>query len=118
MSQLEERFLALLDARGLKAPSAREYRFAQELVYVDKAGRKRRRGWRFDFAWLDERVAVEVEGGVYQGGRHTQGRGASRDAIKYNEAAIRGWIVLRFTVEHIERQPDLGLHSVDPNEGY
>jgi hypothetical protein len=55
------------------------------------------RRWRFDFAWPEQHVAAEVEGGVWTSGHHSRGRGFEADCEKYNEAAIRGWIVLRFT---------------------
>lgn len=53
------------------------------------------RNWRFDFAWLRQRVALEVEGGAWVQGRHTRGLGFAKDIEKYNEAQILGWIVLR-----------------------
>lgn len=61
-----------------------------------------KRRWRFDFAWPDERVAVEVEGGIYSGGRHTRGTGFTGDCDKYNAAALDKWTVLRFTAGHID----------------
>lgn len=53
------------------------------------------RKWRFDFAWPEHRVALEVEGGVWTGGRHTRGSGFVKDVEKYNAAGRLGWIVLR-----------------------
>jgi hypothetical protein len=55
------------------------------------------RKWRFDFAVPAYRMAVEIDGGVYIGGRHTRGRGFENDCEKINEAIINGWMVLRFT---------------------
>ena len=55
------------------------------------------RKWRFDFAWLDRSIAVEIEGGTWSGGRHTRGSGFELDCEKYNEAAAIGWTVFRFT---------------------
>lgn len=55
------------------------------------------RKWRFDFAWLDKSIAVEIEGGTWSGGRHTRGSGFEADCEKYNEAAAIGWTVFRFT---------------------
>ena len=53
------------------------------------------RKWRFDYAWEDHRVALEVEGGVWVGGRHTSGAGFVKDVEKYNEAACLGWRIIR-----------------------
>jgi very-short-patch-repair endonuclease len=55
------------------------------------------RKWRFDYAWPELRIALEVEGGVWTGGRHTRGSGFLKDVKKYNAAAALGWRVLRCT---------------------
>lgn len=72
----------------------REYEFA-----------KPERKWRFDFSWVDALVAVELEGGVYSGGRHTRGAAFVADCDKYNHAAALGWTVLRYTASHLKSQP-------------
>lgn len=89
MSDLEASMLLHIRVNGLPEP-LREYRFHPK------------RRWRFDMAWPDDRVALEVEGGVYTGGRHTRGRGFQEDCVKYNEAALLGWTVLRVTGEQID----------------
>ncbi len=53
--------------------------------------------WRFDFAWPEKRLAVEIEGGTYTRGRHQRPVGFADDCRKYNHAALLGWRVLRFT---------------------
>jgi len=60
------------------------------------------RRWRFDFSWPEQMLAVEVEGGIYSGGRHVRGKGYEQDCQKYNDACLLGWRVLRFTAGMIE----------------
>ena len=56
------------------------------------------RRWRFDFAWPDQKIAVEVDGVLPgRGGRHQRMAGFDADTEKTNAAAILGWKVLRFT---------------------
>lgn len=78
--------LLQIAAANLPAPE-REYRFA-----VDTLGRE----WRADLAWPERRLLVEIEGGVFSGGRHTTGVGYSGDTEKYNWANILGYSLLRF----------------------
>ena len=53
------------------------------------------RRWRFDYACPAQMIAVEIEGGVWTGGRHTRGKGFLGDMEKYNEATAMGWRVFR-----------------------
>ena len=69
----------------------------RELVFAP--GRK----YRFDFAWPAWRLAVEIEGGTRNGGRHTTGSGFEADCGKYNLATEMGWRVLRFTTAMVAR---------------
>lgn len=61
------------------------------------------RKWRADFLITGTKILVEVEGGVYSGGRHTRGSGYEADAEKYNAAAIEGWTVLRYTTGQVQK---------------
>ena len=61
------------------------------------------RQWRFDFAWPSVKLAVEIEGGTWlTKSRHTSGTGFAKDCEKYNEAALLGWRVLRFTSNQVK----------------
>lgn len=55
------------------------------------------RRWRFDYANTEHKIAIEIEGGVFTGGRHTRGKGFVNDMEKYNEAVKLGWKILRYT---------------------
>ena len=79
----------LCRAHGIPEPTP-EYRFHS------------RRKWRFDFAWVAELVALEIEGGAWTGGRHTRGKGFLADIEKYNAAVVLGWSVLRCTPQMVE----------------
>lgn len=59
------------------------------------------RRWRFDLAWVNELVALEIEGGAWTGGRHTRAQGYKADLQKYNHAQLMGWLVLRYVPEDI-----------------
>lgn len=68
------------------------------------------RKWRFDYAWPDRLVALEVEGGVWAQGRHTRGSGFVKDMEKYNAAAALGWRVLRA----LPRKNQRGVPNLSP----
>lgn len=57
---------------------------------------------RFDFAWPELKLAVEMEGGVFSNGGHTRGSGYIKNLLKYNLAAELGWLVLRYHETTIE----------------
>ena len=69
---------------------------ATELLFHPK------RKWRFDYAWEEQKLALEVHGGIHSGGRHTRGKGFVEDRAKMNEATLLGWTVLEVTPEHIK----------------
>ena len=51
---------------------------------------------------LEKKLAIEIEGGVWSGGRHVRGTGYSADLEKYNALAILGWRLLRFSTAMVE----------------
>ena len=91
---------------GLPAPMT-QYRFAAEMVGPGKGLRKRLadaglKDWRTDFAWVDYRLIVEVEGGAFIGKGHTGGKKFTDDCRKYNTLAMAGWTLLRYTTAQVE----------------
>lgn len=93
-SNLERAFLTRWRQLAPDAPEPeREWMFA--------AGIGRR--WRFDFAWPDAKVAVEIDGGQWapHGGRHN----TDRDRDKMNHAAVLGWRVMRFSASMLRDDP-------------
>jgi hypothetical protein len=96
----------LLRATADIAPGEAEYRFAPP------------RRWRFDIAWPTRRVALEIDGGIWTGGRHTFGAGWLRDAEKLNEAAARGWRVLHCTPQQARKMEVLDIlrRALEPGE--
>lgn len=81
-SPLEEQFLRFWDTLG-GVKLEREYRFTPP------------RRWKADFANLDARVLIEIEGGVWTRGRHVTPKGFTKDAEKYLAATLQGWTVVR-----------------------
>ncbi|WP_218696392.1 DUF559 domain-containing protein [Acinetobacter harbinensis] len=69
--------------------------FEQEFKFHPK------RKWRADFHLVEKMILVEVEGGIWSGGRHTRGKGYLGDMEKYNAATVMGYQVLRFSTEQV-----------------
>jgi very-short-patch-repair endonuclease len=102
-SRYERQLAQHIDLEGLPHPQ-REYRFASHL----RNERGHVRMWRFDFAWPEQKVAAEVDGGRFMVRKNRQGvpvpigqHMTESDYAKLNVAAIEGWRVLRFTPQHI-----------------
>lgn len=76
-------FFTLLCRSDLRVECVKEFRFHPT------------RKWRFDYAIPEHKIAIEVEGGVWTGGRHTSSVGFLGDMEKYNTATVMGWRVLR-----------------------
>ena len=83
------------------------------------------RKFRFDYAILDKKIAIEQEGGVFKkrkyvdkrtgelitttGGRHNSATGFLNDIEKYNAATLLGWRVFRVTPEKLLTSETLNL---------
>lgn len=80
----EQTFLLMLKAQKIPTPIL-EYVFAPP------------RRFRLDYAWVEQKVGLEVDGGIWTGGAHGRGTGITRDQEKTNLAAGLGWRILRCT---------------------
>ena len=97
-SKLEEQIALIL--RAAKLEFVREYRFHHT------------RRWLLDFAIVDHKIGVEVEGGTWIHGRHNTGAGFAKDCEKYNAATIEGWRILRYTTDMIRTSPRQILEDI------
>lgn len=70
---------------SFKIPFESEYRFHEF------------RKFRFDIALLEHKLAFEYEGIISAKSRHTNMKGYTRDADKYNLAQSMNWRVIRYT---------------------
>lgn len=86
-------FEAMLRANKLPAP---QYEFRFDAV----------RKWRFDIAFPQYRIAIEVDGGSWGKSGHTDGEGFRRDLEKMNAATVAGWRVLRYPLESLYKAID------------
>ena len=61
------------------------------------------RRWRADFAHIESRTLIEIEGGlhIFGGGRHNRAAGFVLDCEKYLHAWLAGWSVVRLTATQI-----------------
>ena len=73
-----EQVAKLIALMGSPAPEC-EYRFHSK------------RKWRYDLAWPNEKIAIEIQGGTFTSGRHTRGLGYAADCEKLNSAQLLGW---------------------------
>lgn len=68
-----------------------------------------KRKWRFDYAIPEHKIALEVEGGVWTGGRHIRAQGFLGDMEKYNTATLMGWRVFRTTPDNLYKTATINL---------
>lgn len=81
----------------LKVECVKEYKFHPK------------RRWRFDYAIPNHKIALEVEGGVWTGGRHIRAQGFLGDMEKYNTATLMGWRVFRTTPDDLLKMVTLNM---------
>lgn len=99
--KLKEKFESFLKEHDI--PYEKEYRFCD-------------RRFRFDYALPYIKTAVEIEGGLYIGGRHITPGGMKKDMEKYNLAAFYGWKVLRFPADELNKWHEFLLKYLEEME--
>ncbi len=95
-SQITDIFTVICKT-DLKVECVKEYKFHPK------------RRWRFDYAIPDHKIALEVEGGVWTGGRHIRAQGFLGDMEKYNTATLMGWRVFRTTPDDLLKMVTLNM---------
>lgn len=93
--------------KGEKLPNEFEAKLARELKALKIDFEQEfyfhpDRKWRADFHLIGKKILVEVEGGIWIGGRHTRGKGYIGDIEKYNAAVILGYQVIRFSTDQVK----------------
>ncbi len=93
--------------RGVKVESVGESTLAQQLKALKIEFEREfqfceSRKWRSDFHITGTKLLIEVEGGIWSGGRHTRGKGYLGDMEKYNEATALSYQLLRFSTEQVK----------------
>lgn len=74
--------IAFMTSHGLPAPIP-EFTFHET------------RKWRFDFAWPLQRIALEVDGGIFVYGGHNRGAQIKKTWEKENTAQSMGWNIFK-----------------------
>lgn len=77
----------------LKVPFETEYPFASS---IDRA-------WKWDIAFLEQKLAVEVDGGIWVKGAHGHPLTILRNMQKRNWGARLGWRILSFSTDEAKK---------------
>ncbi len=80
---INDLFVSTCKSLGLGEP-VKEYKFCAT------------RRWRCDYAFIDIKLAIEIEGGIWAYGRHNRAFGYIKDMEKYNKLTEEGWHLLRY----------------------
>jgi hypothetical protein len=80
-----------------KIAFVKEYKFCKE------------RKWKIDYYLPDLNAAIEVEGGVWSGGRHINPKGFLNDIDKYNAITMAKIQLLRIDTDRLNSQYFKGL---------
>ena len=70
------------------------------------------RKFRFDVAFVEQKLAIELDGGIYAQGRHSRGVGYEKDCEKFNLAVELGWAVLHYTGNQLRKDPNSIMRQI------
>jgi len=91
-----EKVINMFEAKLARELKTLKIKFEQEFYFHPE------RKWRADFHLIDKKILVEIEGGIWSGGRHTRGKGYLGDMEKYNAATMMGFQVIRFSTDQVK----------------
>ena len=103
MAKIDAKILCFLISDTFQTNAITEHRFAADLAGGTGKGLRERlkemslKDWRFDVYIPEYKIAIELEGAAWTGGRHTRGGGFIGDIQKYNCATVHGIKLLRYT---------------------
>jgi len=63
------------------------------------------RKFRFDCANPSQKIAIEIEGGLWINGGHNRPLGFLSNMEKYNAATVDGWRILRYDPDTLRKTP-------------
>lgn len=92
----KERVASEGEAVMIQHLKAHKINFEQEFQF------NKDRKWRADFYLVGTKILIEVEGGIWSGGRHTRGKGYLGDMEKYNSATALGYQIYRYSTEQVK----------------
>jgi very-short-patch-repair endonuclease len=65
---------------------------------------KNAKPYKLDFAHLETKVAIEIQGGTWNNGRHSRGSGMKGDYTKLNSLQYDGWTVFQLSTDMITEE--------------
>ena len=85
--------------KACRLPDVARQFWIEQSAYPDNL----RRGWRFDYAFPEFNVIVEIDGGIWLpgGGAHSKPSDIVRNMRKRNDAALAGFFVLAFQTSDV-----------------
>jgi hypothetical protein len=87
-------------------PFVRQWELLKTKQTPRKDGKNIPNVWRFDFCFVDFKLIVEVDGGIWmpQGGAHSHPVDIERNILKRNDAVLAEFYVISFTPNQIMRE--------------